>query len=272
MTLTSKDFPRIITKQSVVVVYDGKHNTIKSDHPNYQKLIDAFREERWEDVPALVSPEQAVEELSDRRLRVESGDVFLIDEDGNEFTVSRSLNDNILLHIDQGLDMSPLVEFALNLQRNPSYRSVAQLFDWIQNTNLTITDDGCFIAYKGIKSDHMDSHTGKMDNSPGTVVSMPRNRVDDDPTRTCSNGLHVSTYDFAKTWSEVTVSVKVNPADVVAVPTDDNRTKMRVCEYEVLEVIERPIEEPVYNTAPDSDEAPDTDPSPSSDDYEDIEF
>ena len=120
--LSSKDFPRIVTKQSIVIVYDGKHNTVKSDHPNYDKLITALRDEKWDDVPSLVSPEEAVKELSNDRLRVEDGQVYLTDEDGGEFAVSSSLNDNIMLHIEQGLDMKPLVEFAesaANFSGNP---------------------------------------------------------------------------------------------------------------------------------------------------------
>lgn len=230
-------------------MYDGKHNTIKSDHPNYDKLIAAFREGNWDEVPSLVSPEAAVSDLSDGRLRVEDGQVYLLDGEGGEFTVSTSLNDNIMLHIEQGLDMGPLVEFGLNLQKNSSSRSVTQLFEWIQNTNMTITDDGCFIAYKGIRADFKDSNSGDFDNSPGQVVSMPRNQVDDDPTRTCSHGLHVASFKYASTFSEITVSVKVNPADVVAVPTDYSASKMRVCKYTVLEKIERPVTTPVYDTS-----------------------
>jgi hypothetical protein len=246
--LTSQNFPRIVTKQSIVVLHDGKQNTVKSDHANYEKLLAAFREERWDDVPALLSSAQALETLSKGSLRVVDGQVFLLDVEGNEFTVSSSLNNNIMLHLEQGLNLDPLVKFAQNLQKNSSSRSVQQLFDWIQNTNLTITDDGCFIAYKGIRADFKDSNSNTFDNSPGKVVSMPRNQVDDDPSRTCSHGLHVASFDYASTFSAITVSVKVNPADVVAVPTDYNRTKMRVCKYEVLEVIERPITAPVYHT------------------------
>ena len=249
MSLTSNDFPRIVTKQSVVVIYNSKHNTIKSDHPNYDKLISAFREGNWDDVPGLVSPEAAVSDLSDGRLSVEDGQVYLLDGDGGEFSVSQSLNDNIMLHIEQGLDMKPLVQFGLNLQKNSSSRSISQLFEWIQNTNMTITDDGCFIAYKGIKKDFKDSNSGDFDNSPGQVVSMPRNQVDDDPTRTCSHGLHVASFKYASTFSDITVSVKVNPADVVAVPTDYDASKMRVCKYTVLEQIERPVTTPVYETS-----------------------
>lgn len=245
--LTSSDFPRIITKQSIVVIYDGKHNTIKNDGAGYIKLLDAINDERWDDVPGLLSPELAMEALSDGQLRVEDGQVYLTDEYGNEFTVPSGLNDNIMLHLNASLPLKPLVVFAQNLQKNPSSRSINQLFDWIKNTNLTITDDGCFIAYKGVKADFKDSRSGTFDNSPGSVVEMPRNQVDDDPSRTCSHGLHVASFEYASSFANKTLSVKVNPADVVAVPTDYNRTKMRVCKYLVLDVIERPLTGPVYH-------------------------
>lgn len=246
--LTSSDFPRIITNNNIAIYYKGKHSTISFESANYSKLLDAFREERWDDVPALLSPEASIGPLSNGKLRVDNGQVYLTTDDGCEFAVTPSLNKNIMLHIEQKLNLASLINFALNLQNNTSSRSIEQLFDWIQNTNLTITDDGCFIAYKGIRKDFLDSRTGTFDNSPGKIVEMPRNQVDDDPRSTCSHGLHVATYGFASTWSDITVSVKVDPADVVAVPVDYNRSKMRVCKYKVLEKIEQPIESPVYES------------------------
>ena len=263
MNLTSNDFPMIMTNNSIVVYHNGKPNTVTKDNPNFTALKDAISEKRWDDIPALLSPESAVDSLSNGRLRVKEGTVYLTDEDGNEFTVSSSLNENILYHIKEKLPLEPLVNFALNLQQNTSSRSVQQLFDWIKNTKMTITPDGCFIAYKGVRNDFKDSNSGTFDNSPGKVCKMPRNQVDDDPTRTCSHGLHVATWDYANKFSERTVSVKVNPADVVAVPVDYNRTKMRVCAYEVLEELERPLEDLVYtppeNTAPHDDDYDDYD-------------
>jgi hypothetical protein len=42
--------------------------------------------------------------------------------------------------------------------------------------------------------------------------------------------------------------VKVNPADVVAVPTDYNGTKMRVCRFEVLEECKQEaVKKPLYD-------------------------
>ena len=242
MNLTAKDFPRVITRNSIIINHDGRQHIVRSDEASYELLLGAFRENDWDSVPDLLSPKVALHALSNGQLRVEGEQVYLSDEDGCEFQVSQSLNDNILLHLEQKLNLDPLIKFALNLQRNPSSRSVAQLFDWISNTNLTITEDGCFLAYKGVQDNFKDSHSGTFDNSPGAVVKVRRNSVDDDPSRTCSHGLHVATHDYASTFSNKLMLVKVNPEHVVAVPTDYHRTKMRVCEYEVIEELENKVD------------------------------
>lgn len=247
MTFSSKDFPRIITTSSITVVYKGKPNIVKSDSVHYHKLLSAIRNEHWDDIPLLLNPEAAVSHLSDGALRVEDGQVYLTDEDGNEFTVSSSLNNNILLHIEKELDLQPLVEFAKNLNQNISFRSRHQLFDWIEGTNLTVTEDGCFLAYKSVNEDFTDCRKGELDNSPGKVVKIPRNEVDDDPTRVCSHGLHAGTYEYANNFvGSKLVLVKINPANVVSVPIDYNCSKLRCCEYEVLEEAEKKITEPVW--------------------------
>jgi hypothetical protein len=63
---------------------------------------------------------------------------------------------------------------------------------------------------------------------------MARDLVDDNPNNTCSAGLHVACFDYAKGFGSRLVEVKVNPRDVVCVPTDYNGTKMRTCRFEVV--------------------------------------
>jgi acyl carrier protein len=68
---------------------------------------------------------------------------------------------------------------------------------------------------------------------------MPREDVEDNPERTCSAGLHVCSMEYLNhayiSDSQYrTIACKVNPVDVVSVPTDYNRSKMRVCRYEVI--------------------------------------
>jgi hypothetical protein len=261
MQYSSVDFPRIVTTRSCTITFEGSTLTIKSDDPAYDTLIKAIGDEDWDALPSLMSPATAVKNLSDGRLRVDGGQVYLTDEDGNEFEVPGSLNDCIILHIDKNLDLGGLVNFAVNLQDNPSRRSVQQLFGWLETANLTITDDGHFLAYKAVKEDFTDCHTGTVDNSPGQRVRIARNRVDDDPTRHCSHGFHVAAWDYVATGpmqGDKIVQVKVNPRDVVAVPTDYNSTKMRVHDYLVMKEVDKPVREPLYvEPSEDSDSGSD---------------
>lgn len=251
---TSADFSRLITNQSITIGFDGDTKTVMKESNLYDKLLLAIKEERWDDIPGLLTPETAVASMSNGDMRVEGGQVYVKIPSGEnfntDFAVPSGLNSTILFYIENNLPFQPLVKFAVNLSMNPSYRSVQQLFTFLEKNNFTITEDGKFIAYKSVKEDFMDVHSGKYDNSVGNVVSMPRNQVNEDPEQTCSYGLHVANYDYAHNvyGGPVTVFVEVNPKDVVAVPMDYNNAKMRVCEYKVLGVSKGEIKDPIYKT------------------------
>jgi hypothetical protein len=141
---------------------------------------------------------------------------------------------------EAGLDASPLVAFWRNLQSNPDPRAKTDLYGFLEKQGHPITQDGCFLAYKKIDKDYMsisaDKQTGvKNSNKIGEVVIMDRAKVDSNPNQTCSYGLHVANLNYAKDFSgHRLVVVKVNPRDVVAIPTDYNGEKMRVCRYQVI--------------------------------------
>jgi hypothetical protein len=74
-----------------------------------------------------------------------------------------------------------------------------------------------------------------MDNSPGKIVEMERNAVDDNRDRTCSAGLHFCSQSYLTHFGgEKIVIVKINPKDVVSIPSDYNDAKGRACRYEVV--------------------------------------
>jgi hypothetical protein len=76
-----------------------------------------------------------------------------------------------------------------------------------------------------------------MNNAPGTIVEMERNQVDDNKDQTCSTGLHfcgLSYLDHFGGNDSRTVIVKIDPADVVSIPSDYNGAKGRACRYEVI--------------------------------------
>lgn len=209
-----------------------------------------------DEVLRLMSPKKAVEaylrRVSDRVSF--KGDSLLFDGDEIDNSLASTI---IRLSAEDGEgDPIKLVKFLENLMNNPSEHSREQLYDWIAPRDITITSDGHFLAYKGLKEDFTSKHSGPgivnnveytyaaLNNSPGNVLEFPRSKVDDRSNIGCSVGLHAGTYkyasDFAGTWGKL-VLVKINPRDVVSVPTDCDAQKLRVSRYEVLEEIQAQV-------------------------------
>lgn len=97
---------------------------------------------------------------------------------------------------------------------------------------------------------YTDDRTGKFTIQIGQPVTMPRKDCDSKQENTCSRGLHVA----GKAWitkgnfGNISLMVLVNPADVVAVPPDDNYGKMRCCAYYPVQLIDRDKEGNIVNT------------------------
>jgi ribosomal protein S27AE len=135
------------------------------------------------------------------------------------------------------------------------------LFKFLEHNGHPITTEGNFIAYRAVRGDFLDKHTGTMNNAVGNVVEVPRSQVDDNPNNVCSHGLHVATLEYAKgfgTSGDRLLDVEVDPSDVVAVPTDYNGTKMRVCKFKVVAeskgLIDKPLVESSYEPEEDEEE------------------
>ena len=177
------------------------------------------------------------------------GKFTLVDKDGKDVVLlynkpmPAALSEFTLQFVEQGFNTDFIERFWKNLCQNPSTESRESLYTFLEANNMTLTDDGCFIGYRAISRDWKDLRTGKMDNSIGASPSMPRDEVDPNPNNTCSRGLHVAAWDFAKSFGYSNyrlVEVKVNPRDVVTVPPDYRNQKMRVCKFTVLnEVTEK---------------------------------
>ncbi len=236
--MSKKKINYIITDSNITVNYEGQTHIVSRTDGLADKLIDALRNQREDDIPNLISTAKRIENFSHGKFVVKDGEILV-----NGVVVPRVLGNKIVKFANEGLPHQPLVKFAENLQKNPSYRAVNELFQFLEKNDHPITENGCFIAYKKVRSNFKDIHSGLFDNSPGTVVEIARNQVDEDSARTCSRGLHVANWDYANnhygTSEDVMLEVEVNPADVVAIPSDYNQSKMRVCKYLVLGVVDR---------------------------------
>lgn len=148
-------------------------------------------------------------------------------------------------------EFSHLFNFIDNLLANPDKNSREQLYKFLVHKNMPITDNGTFIAYKGVREDYysITGNTstivleGKVDpnghilNELGKTIRVRHEDVENDPDVSCSQGLHVGSYEYAKNFKSRDgrlLAVEVNPKDVVSVPTDCACQKCRVSSYKVL--------------------------------------
>lgn len=230
-------FSTIITDTTFSVVIDGEIHTTDRSNMNWDRIKEAIKDPSTteEYLLNLLSPAAGISAASADYGEIEVADGILR-FNGQE--VHSALANRILDIHNEGLPLDPWVAFAKNVFANPDTRARDELYLWLEKSNLPITADGHFLAYKKVKADFTDIYSGKMDNSPGTVVSMPREDVDPNRDRTCSQGLHFCSKDYLPSFgtknSNTVVVVKVNPADVVSIPSDYDNTKGRTWRYEVL--------------------------------------
>ena len=228
-------YPYIIQGSQVTVVIGSKPHVVSKSHPMYQRVVDAIKTNDWETVDGIIDPKKVVLEYGNGNIAIEGDKLFW---KGEEFHSSLSVR--MIRMLQDGFDIKPMVAFMENLMLNPSKRAVTELYGFLEKNNLPITPDGNFLAYKKIRQDYKDCHSGTMDNSVGKVVEMERNRVDDDQNRTCSTGLHFCSRDYLNHFGgERIVIVKINPRDVVSIPNDYNDSKGRACRYEVVDEIDK---------------------------------
>ena len=223
-------YPYLIQGANITVVIGNVPHTISKTHLTYEKVKEAIKAGDWETVKDIIEPKKVILNYGRGNVSVQGDQLFW---KGKEF--HSALASRMITMLQEGFTIEPMVEFMENLMTNPSRQAVNELYGFLEKNNLPITPDGCFLAYKKVRDNYFDVHSGTMDNSLGNVVSMERNEVDDNRNNTCSAGLHFCAQSYLKSFGgERVVIVKINPRDVVSIPTDYNEAKGRACQYEVI--------------------------------------
>lgn len=255
--------PFIIQGSNIVLVVDNKPHTITDSHISYEKIKEALKEKNWGVVSSLVSAVKALNNFTNNEFEVVGGEFYR-----NGEVVHGAIATRIVNMYKEGFDINPMLNFIKNLSDNPSSRAVNELYGFLEKSNLPITDDGYFLAYKRVRDNYYDVHSKTVLNKPydklmpndfnmlpyttkdtsnvtveiidnQVVVSMPRNKVNDDKDQTCSYGLHFCSYDYLSSFGGSRIVIlKINPADVVSIPSDYDLTKGRTAKYIVLSEIE----------------------------------
>lgn len=226
--------PQIITDNSITVVLTEGPKTVTRDHPNFALVREELRNgQDPERIRDLMDLKQALIKYSDGRVQV-GDDVVLYDGQPID---DRYLTRYILRMMQEGFDISPFCRFLERLQANPD-RQLVESGDisWfvLESAGYPIDADGYLLVPKGVMQDYKSMHDRRTDNSPGNVVSMPREMVTKDPYTLCASGLHLGNWHYVQGWGTTVVLCRLDPADIVSTPYEYKAEKLRVCRYEVL--------------------------------------
>ena len=222
----------ILTENSLTVSVEGKTYTINSGHPSWKQAIESLKRKDYQALKDLVSVQKAFCSFTGDKVKIVDNQVFFNGEPINSY-----LSEKILSFMEKGLPHESLIKFLERLMANPSRRAVTELYSFLRHKSLPITDDGTFLAYKSVRSDYTDHHTGNFNNSIGNALEMTRNNVCDDHSQGCSIGFHAGSLEYASSFGgadSVLLIVEIDPADVVSVPSDCECQKLRTCKYKVV--------------------------------------
>ncbi|NBR00155.1 MAG: hypothetical protein EBT79_07560 [Actinobacteria bacterium] len=223
-----------ITNDNVTVIIGGRVITVRRGAVNFDAARNAVLNEQWDGIEQVLVPGHAVQRWLGNGFAFTDG-VITYGED----KVDARLSERLVRMAEAGDDPTAWMKFWRRLQNNPSMRSVEQLYGFLENKGIPVDAEGYILAYKSIRPDWKDHHSGKCDNSVGNVLQMPRNKISDDPNQACHYGYHVGALEYASTFGGSgdgirIVICRVDPADVVCVPYDHSMQKVRVCKYEVV--------------------------------------
>ena len=239
-------FASIVTMNYVSVMNKetGVVTKIQSNDVNFDKARNLIREKRFEEVEKL-SLKNLVNEFAAKTdglnaeffVRIVGGRVMYSWKGQPEKELHNAMTERVIRMAEEGFDVKPLVNFMANLLSNPSKTAIDELYLFLEATELPITTDGHLIAYKIVREDYTSIHDPSFRNDVGTVVEMPRNEVCDNRHQTCSYGLHfcsktyLDQYGSSNRSTDRLVLLKINPADVVSIPSDYNNAKGRASKY-----------------------------------------
>ena len=211
---------------------DGNIFKVYKDTPEYSKALGQLN-----NLVELTVQLSANKHIAEGNFVVVDGAVFVKDvEIPDELPIVKLIN----TVKSKGLtdeEVESIKPFLKNILENPYINAAEELYDYCKALDFEITADGCFLAYKKVNEDFTSVHKNKKGehllHAIGTYVE--ETDIDANRHNVCSKGLHFCSKEYLKSFGgSKTIVVKVNPKDVVAIPTDYNFAKGRCTKYYVV--------------------------------------
>lgn len=239
----------IESSEQITVVTPEKMIPLSKDNPSYDRVKDLIDAKDWDRALNILDVASAIRMYTGGKFWVNQDNLIVLDGE----VLPHALSKRLLAFVDQELPTESLEKFWANVKRNPEPESVRDLYAFLEHNGIPITMEGKFLGYKYVQEyngkeittaadgetiirpgDFVDCYTGKsFRNNPGDSPCMDREDVTFDRRTACAPGLHVAAWNYVKNNS-LTVEVVVDPADVVSVPDDHDKEKMRCCRYTVV--------------------------------------
>lgn len=229
----------MILPNSIVIAKDGVPHTIMQSHTSYDAIVKAIHACDIDTAYKLMQPREFIKEHVKGDMRVVDNKVYWKEYDITQTSLARRLLQLCLKGDMKNIDRLSL--FAGKMYSNPSAALVqsGRIFDFMSYADIEIDEDGDILMYKSVRANYMDKHSGTIPNNPGNLVRMERSFVNDNNADLCSYGLHVCSLVYLKqcfgSLGQRVVRCKVNPKDIVSITNDFGSSKIRCCEYLVVD-------------------------------------
>lgn len=218
----------------------NKTTTFTKDNPFYAKVVELYKHKKFDEIKNYFDLKNYVFKYSQGRVKV--GDNFVLYDDKE---IHNEVGKRILQFLKEGIDIDLLVKFLENLMQNPEEHVKEDLFKFLENNKLPITDDGGFIAYKLVKDDYSPYYQSDASERyyVGTTVKLDRSICAKGREECGGASLYFARQEYWNgkfdeqnryTGDGRMLIVKIMPQNVVSVPLGEDGRKGKCCEMEVL--------------------------------------
>jgi hypothetical protein len=177
----------IATEETINIVLGGKYRTVQIKSKEHKKevmlALERFKksgqnEFDLEELEIYLAPIRRAVLAADNRFEL-SPDGKVLYLVGSTVPLPTPLSDRIIDFLDNGLPIDALAKFWESCLKNPHYVAVQELFAFLEENKLPLTEDGGFLGYKKLnfvrganRIDVPDEFEELTINANGTVVSI----------------------------------------------------------------------------------------------------
>ena len=219
------------SNRNITMYIDDETIVINNEHEQFSNIAELLTNRKFGEVYKLIDTRAIIRNFVGDSMEIKNSTILYKGEVLHDAIVQKIVDTSLM----NGTSIQPILKFIAKIKKNDNLRSQQELYGFLSSGKIPINERGNIITYKRINADWTDCHSGKIDNSVGNVVMMPRKNVNSNSKQTCSVGLHVCSYSYLNSFSgSKLIACEVNPKDVISIPNDYNNAKMRCCKYKVL--------------------------------------